>query len=177
MRCIQRFVRRVIRSIRLLYCDLLVKVHVSTKYCSHFLQPSHSASLFSRIAYRVAYHMVVNCCEGYYQPALSEVSCIRELGSDAFQVHICIGWCIYTRTHIHAPTHMHFAHSHTCTHLSSAKCTDGDIKLVGGSSSNEGTLQVCVKNTWGTICDNNWSMQDATVACKQLGFSKYGTFI
>ena len=61
---------------------------------------------------------------------------------------------------------------HACTIALS--CTDGDIKLVGGSTSNEGTLQVCANYTWGTVCDNNWSVQDATVACKQLGLSKYG---
>ena len=86
--------------------------------------------------------------------------------------------CTFLRTHAHTHTRPHM---HTCTSpyifFSSAKCTNGQIMLVGGSTSNEGTLQVCVNNTWGTVCDNNWSVQDATVACKQLGFSKYGTCI
>ena len=53
-------------------------------------------------------------------------------------------------------------------------CNDGAIRLVGGSSSLEGTVEVCSGNAWGTVCDVNWDTNDANVVCAQLGRLKLG---
>ena len=37
-------------------------------------------------------------------------------------------------------------------------------------SSNSGLVQVRYNNTWGTICSFGWSLQDAHVVCRQLGY-------
>ena len=53
-------------------------------------------------------------------------------------------------------------------------CFTNDIRLIGGSTVNEGRVEVCMNNTWGTVCDDFWGTFDATVACRQLGFSPVG---
>ena len=50
-------------------------------------------------------------------------------------------------------------------------CSLGMVRLERGSSSNEGTVEVCAKNTWGTVCDTFWRAEDARVVCGQLGYN------
>ena len=50
-------------------------------------------------------------------------------------------------------------------------CTQGDIRLVAGSASNEGRVEVCNQNQWGSICDMGWDLTDARVACCHAGYS------
>ena len=35
-------------------------------------------------------------------------------------------------------------------------------------------MEVCQSNVWGTVCDVGWDVNDATVVCRQLGFSVNG---
>ena len=55
-------------------------------------------------------------------------------------------------------------------------CTDGDIRLANGQSSNEGRVEVCRGGVWGTVCDDFWGTADAQVVCRQLGYSDSGKF-
>ena len=53
-------------------------------------------------------------------------------------------------------------------------CTNGDLRLVNGQTSNEGRLEICINGVWGTVCDDFWGTPDAQVACAQLGYTRNG---
>ena len=50
------------------------------------------------------------------------------------------------------------------------------VRLVWGSGNWEGFVQVCYNGTWGWVCYNDFSDEDAQVVCNQLGFSTSGIF-
>ena len=54
-------------------------------------------------------------------------------------------------------------------------CTVLLVRLVGGSSYNEGRVEVNYNGEWGTICHNGWNNINAGVVCRQLGFGSSGT--
>ena len=51
------------------------------------------------------------------------------------------------------------------------------MRLAGGNIANEGRVEICMKNMWGTVCDDAWGSSDATVVCRQLGYLTEGKMI
>lgn len=47
---------------------------------------------------------------------------------------------------------------------------DGALRIVDGANADEGRLELFWQGDWGTVCDDRWDVNDATVACKQLGY-------
>ena len=45
------------------------------------------------------------------------------------------------------------------------------VRLTNGTTDSEGRVKVLYKGSWGTICDDNWDLRDASVVCKMLGFA------
>lgn len=53
-------------------------------------------------------------------------------------------------------------------------CTDGEVRLRGGSNSSEGTVEVCLNGQWGNICGDTWDEYAARTTCRELGFPVAG---
>ena len=61
-----------------------------------------------------------------------------------------------------------------------AICSDGQVKVIGETEDDvkdgrlRGRVEVCLGGRFGTVCDETWNDQDASVVCRQLGLSPYG---
>ena len=50
-------------------------------------------------------------------------------------------------------------------------CTTGVVRLTGSNYTYEGRVEICVTNTWGTVCNDHFGSSEASVVCRQLGYS------
>ena len=62
----------------------------------------------------------------------------------------------------------------SASYTSYVNCTNGEARLIGGQTLNQGNVEICVHGTWGTVCDDGWGIQDSNVVCKQLGYQPFG---
>ena len=63
---------------------------------------------------------------------------------------------------------------HCCSYsIHTVPCVDGTARLSGSSLVNQGRVEVCINNTWETIC-GNLDANDKMIVCQQLGFSSAG---
>ena len=51
--------------------------------------------------------------------------------------------------------------------------TSMQIRLVDGKTPFEGRLEVFYRGQWGTVCDDQFDVRAAKVACRMLGFATY----
>ena len=48
-------------------------------------------------------------------------------------------------------------------------CEEGDLRLVNGATPDEGRLEACHEDHWGSVCGDGFEFVDAFVACKSFG--------
>lgn len=65
--------------------------------------------------------------------------------------------------------------SNNCGHSEdiAVSCAKNEIRLVNGHGSYTGRLEILQNGTWGTVCDDNFSDEEARVICRTFGL-KYG---
>ncbi|XP_071804824.1 scavenger receptor cysteine-rich domain-containing protein DMBT1-like [Asterias amurensis] len=64
---------------------------------------------------------------------------------------------------------------HTCNHQLDIGVSCGltvlpAVRLVNGTTTHEGRVEVYFKCQWGTICDSIWGLKEADTVCRQLGY-------
>ena len=55
-------------------------------------------------------------------------------------------------------------------------CTDGDVRLQGGTNSSDGHVEFCHARRWVSVCADEWSLNEARLVCSQLNYDPEGKF-
>ncbi|XP_052063048.1 scavenger receptor cysteine-rich domain superfamily protein-like [Mytilus californianus] len=72
-------------------------------------------------------------------------------------------------------------YKHNCDHREDAgvaclgnqrEGTVQDVRLVGGNGPYEGTIELNINGVWGTVCDDDFDINDGNVICRMAGYPR-----
>jgi len=127
-------------------------------------------------------------CDDYFDDAAARVVChmlgygyfghflSNRYGAGSGPIWLDDVHCYGNETNISDCRHRGWGH-HDCNHEEDVSVSCITVRLVGGSSPEEGRLEVRYKGTWGTVCDDYFDNAAAGVVCYMLGFKHAGRFI
>ena len=84
---------------------------------------------------------------------------------------IYINTLYYLYTRYFKATHVSLFHVAVSTRIWSSPYS-GQIRLTGGSTVNQGLVEVYCSGQWGTVCDDLFGQFEANTVCRQLGYER-----
>ncbi|XP_060587613.1 deleted in malignant brain tumors 1 protein-like, partial [Ruditapes philippinarum] len=104
-----------------------------------------------------------------YQQTNSLVFKSAYFGAGTLPIHLDDVKCTGTETILSQCQHKGWG-KHNCGHNDDVGISCVPVRLVNGSDQYEGRLEVWHEGSWGTVCDDAFDMQSATIVCKMLHY-------